>query len=275
MLIPRDIREPMLRASGYLKSNQPILAMQTMALALKACRDHSYLNLQKALAKPIQDFLGELEQSPRVALLLEGCVPEGGSAFPYRAGQEATLAIVLEGLARILQKEDQLVEDQKQNSLRLKRKETLLETGQAYLEQGAKALALAFFIKLIQEFKEDENLWEEAALILKAKDCKEELASFYDQVLELHPKKAQVYTLAINLYLERQAFPQAERLFKQFVQNFGRHPKTLARMAEFYLEWGNLAKAESLAREALSHDSSLSLSSELLKLISSKEHDFS
>ncbi|MBQ9536380.1 MAG: hypothetical protein IJU79_01170 [Desulfovibrionaceae bacterium] len=266
MLTPREIREPLLRAQGYLKSAQPVQAMQAMSQALRAMQGRS-LSLLRTLTKPIQDFLAQLEASPRIQILLDGCVPDDMCAFPYRLGQEGTLAVVLEGLVKILQRQEQYIEDKQKAALIYKRRDTLFETGKTYLTQGALALALAFFSKMVQEFAEEPDIWQAPAKLLENAACKRELATFYERVLEVQPKNAEVYSRAINVWLELEAYPEAERLFIAFAKTFGRHPRTLSRMAQFYLHWGHLEQAESLAKEALSKDSTLKEALVVLKII--------
>ena len=271
MLIPRDIREPMVRAVGYLKRDQPLQAMQAMVIALKAAHLRNSFPLQRALVKPIQDFLQNLEKNPRIQALLAGCVPDDTPAFPFSAGQEGKLMAVLDGLVRILQKQEQTHADQRQAYLLAnQRKFTLFQTAQDYLELGQFALAEAFFIRLIVEFQDDEKLWIDVADLLKNQGCQKELAGFYEAVSKIYPKNAQVYSLALNELLSLGEYERAEDVFKRFLEVFGRHPNTLARMAKFYLKWGKLDQAEMAAAEALSRDPLLEDALEVLDALQGK-----
>ncbi|MBQ7739381.1 MAG: hypothetical protein IJT59_06995 [Desulfovibrionaceae bacterium] len=271
MLIPRDIREPMVRAIGYLRKDDPLQAMQAMVIALKAAHLRNSLPLKRALVKPIQDFLHRLEDNPRIRWLLDGCVPDDGEAFPFSLGQETKLMAVLGGLVRILQKQEQTYADERQTYiLARQRRETLLQTGQDYLRLGQLALAQAFFIRLVVEFKEEEDLWLEPAELLKSYGCHKELAGFYDALLKIYPKKAQIYTLALEEWLSLGEYERAEDVFKRFLEIFGRHPNTLARMARFYLNWGKLDQAELAAAEALSRDPNLAEALQVLNALQGK-----
>lgn len=271
ILISREIREPMTRAFGYLKQQRLEQALGEMSCALRlASQTRSSVQVQKEIERKIRDFLLELERNPRILRLVEGCVAEGGTIFPYRTGQEKTLAIVLEGIGRILQKQDVYVHAQDSLEKEFRRCETLLQTGKEYLEAGQNALALAFFMRILAEFPNDETLWQEPFQLLMEKGCVREAASFCAAVIEKHPKLSEVYTQIIKLFMDLQEYGRAEEIFLRFLRIFGDHPKTYVSMAKLYLEWEKWDAAQNALEKALQLDPHFDEAKTILQSISQK-----
>lgn len=251
---PKDLRENMARANGYLRRNEIERALAAMSAAL---RRYGELRLTRAaragLDAQINEFLRSLARHPAMRALLDPRHSGAAQSIPYRPGQAGTLCTVLEGLARILRQDAQSSVRQEAET-RLERKKNLIETGLRFLREGQTAVGRAFLRRVAEEFSEEEGIRVQLGQIFAAAGQHAEAARMYEQAMQNRPREAAAYTGAVDSWLEAREFAKAENVYKAVLRVFGGHPATYGKMARMYLDWGKTHSAEDLARRALQED---------------------
>lgn len=251
---PKDIRENIARAKGYLQRQEVEKALLAMCEALRALADIRLpASVRENLHVRIGEFLRALETHPALRPLLDPGNTGQPRAFKLHVGKEATLATVLNGMARILKREKEDVLQRKSQD-RIARKRRLLEEGLAALRHGQTARALAFLRRIVEEFSDEEGIRLQIANILQAAGMPGEAAELYEEDMRLHPRNAAAYTGAVDAWMELGDYARAERIYKSALHVFGGHPSTFGKMAAMYVAWGKMPEAAEAAQHALQED---------------------
>ena len=105
---PKDIRENVARALGYLRKDEVERSLQVMCEALRRMAEVKMLRTARAeLDIQVNDFLSTLVHHPCMQPLLDPARTGNPKNIPFQQGKEAALATVMDGLAKILQKESE------------------------------------------------------------------------------------------------------------------------------------------------------------------------
>lgn len=254
--LPREIREGLNKASGYLQADHLDKALDCMIAALKELGKHP-LSVLKEARPAIQSFLHAFAKHPRVSILLEH-KEDVFDAITYRLGIEAKLAVVLEGMAKILQEQTKLHASITQLAEQRQRQHFLIQSGLKHLEDGQILLAEAFFQRLLAEFPEAKEELLACARHLEESGCLAEAGNFYASLLERHPDLAEASSRAIDIWMRLKDYERADAAIKQALHVFGAHPRTLLRRAHLYVLMGKPEEAKGMLEEALDKDPSLS-----------------
>lgn len=248
---PKELRENIARANGYLRRNEVPRALQTMGTALRQFSGVQLMRAARAeLDIQISEFLNSLVHHHAMQPLLD---PSGsGKPRPirYQQGKEAALATVLEGLAKIINSEAEAA-IRKETEERLERKKTLIETGTRLLKEGQLAKGRAFLKRVAEEFSNDEGIRVQLGKIFAAEGRLVEAAEMYEESIEHQPREVAAYTGAVSTWLELREYEKAEKVFQTILRTFGGHPNTFGKMAKMYWDWRKRDKAEELALRAL------------------------
>lgn len=248
---PKELRENIARANGYLRRNEVARALKTMGAALRQFAGvHLMRGPRAELDIQISEFLNALMHHQAMQPLLD----PGGSGKPkpirYQQGKEAALATVLEGLARIMASEAE-AEIKRASEERMERKKTLIETGTKLLKEGQLAKGRAFLKRVAEEFNGDPGIRVQLAKIFLSFGRQMEAAEMYEESIEYEPKEVAGYTGAVSTWLEMREYERAEKVFQAILRAFGGHPNTYGKMAKMYWDWHKRDKAEELAIRAL------------------------
>lgn len=248
---PKELRENIARANGYLRRNEVPRALSAMVAALRQFADVQLMRGPRAeLDIQISEFLNALVHHQAMQPLLD---PQGiGKPRPirYQQGKEAALATVLEGLAKIITSEAE-ADIRKRSEERFERKKTLIETGTQLLHEGQLAKGRAFLKRVAEEFSDDEGIRVQLAKIFAAEGQLMEAAEMYEESIEYQPREVAGYTGAVTSWLELREYEKAEKVFMTILRTFGGHPNTFGKMAKMYWDWRKRDKAEELALRAL------------------------
>ncbi|WP_165177600.1 tetratricopeptide repeat protein [Desulfovibrio sp. ZJ369] len=251
---PKDLRENLARANGYLRRNEVERALAAMSAALRRYTEVRLTRAARAgLDAQINEFLHDLARHPAMRTLLDPRQSGAVQSIPYRPGQAGTLCTVLEGLARILRQEAQSSMRQEVQS-RLERKKNLIQTGLRFLREGQTALGSAFLKRVAEECSEEEGICLQLGQIFAAAGQYADAAEMYEQAMQNRPREAAAYTGAVDAWLKLREFARAENVCKAVLRVFGGHPATYGKMARLYLDWGKPQAAEDFARRALQED---------------------
>ncbi|MBQ7617850.1 MAG: hypothetical protein IJS50_03150, partial [Desulfovibrio sp.] len=142
--LPRPIREELDKAFGFLERDNLEKAVRCAARALRAIANASS-EQQKLAEERVRAFLTAFSSKESVRQLLLSSSASGSTYIPYRLGQEGQLAVVLDGLVKILSEQQVLEREVQDFAESYKRQNYLWQTGQAYLAEGQVLLAAAFF----------------------------------------------------------------------------------------------------------------------------------
>ena len=248
---PKELRENIARANGYLRRNEVGRALKAMSAALRQFAGVQMMRGPRAeLDIQISEFLNSLVHHQAMQPLLDP--QQSGKPRPirYQQGKEAALATVLDGLAKIMVDEAE-AEIRKTTEERLERKRMLIETGTQLLGEGQLAKGRAFLKRVAEEFSGDEGIRIQLAKIFSAAGCLVEAAEMYEESMEHEPRAAAAYTGAVATWLELREYEKAEKVFQAILRSFGGHPNTFGKMAKMYWDWRKRDKAEEMAIRAL------------------------
>jgi len=251
---PKDIRENVARAMGYLRRDEVERALMTMSTALRRYAEVKLLRSARAeLDIQIGEFLSALVRHHAMQPLLDPNHTGKPKAITFQPGKETMLATVLEGLAKILQQEAehsvQLEAEEK-----LERKRQLISMGLEFLREGQVAKGRAFLKRIVEEFSDEEGIRLQMAQIFSAAGLFSEAAAMYEEAMEAQPRDPAAYSGAVAAWLELREYEKAEGVYKAVLRTFGGHASTFGKMAKMYLEWHRKQPAEEAALRALSAD---------------------
>lgn len=248
---PKELRENIARANGYLRRNEIPRALQTMAQALRQFAGVQLMRAARAeLDIQISDFLSALVHHQSMQPLLDPTGSGKPRPIRYQLGKETALATVLDGLCKIItNKEEEAI--RKRTEEQLERKKTLIETGTKLLREGQLAKGRAFLKRVAEEFSDDEGIRVQLGKIFAAQGQLVEAAEMYEESMEKQPREAAAYTGAVAAWLELREYEKAEKVFQAILRTFGGHANTFGKMAKMYWDWRKRDKAEELALRAL------------------------
>ena len=248
---PKELRENIARANGYLRRNEVARALNTMGSALRQFAGVQLMRGPRAeLDIQISEFLTALMHHQAMQPLLDPHNTGKPKPIRYQQGKEGALATVLEGLAKIMVNEAES-EIRRATEERVERKKMLIETGTKLLSEGQLAKGRAFLKRVAEEFSEDPGIRVQLARIFLAAGQQMEAAEMFEESIEHEPREAQAYSGAVTTWLEMREYERAEKVFQAILRTFGGHPNTFGKMAKMYWDWHKRDKAEELAIRAL------------------------
>lgn len=248
---PKELRENIARANGYLRRNEVPRALNAMSSALRHFAGIQLMRGPRAeMDIQICDFLNALAHHQTMQPLLDPGHTGKPKPIRYQPGKEAALATVLEGLSKIITDEAE-ADIRRKTEERLERKKMLIATGTRLLQEGQLAKGRAFLKRVAEEFSEDEGIRVQLGKIFAAQGRLMEAAEMYEDSIEHEPRASAAYTGAITAWLELREYERAEKVFMAVLRTFGGHPNTYGRMAKMYWDWSKREKAEEMAIRAL------------------------
>lgn len=252
--VPRDIRDNVARACGFLQRGEAERALLPMRDALRRLAAVRLSGpAYAALASRVNAFLDGLGRHPRLRTLLD-CGRKGAAgALVLRPGKEYALGTVLEGLERIL-RDDAAGPALREAEARQQRKLRLLARGLELLQQGQAARGGAYLRRAVEEFGGDLSLRLRLGPLFAASGLWEDAAETWEGAMRLAPREAAAYTGAVEAWMALRCYDRAERVYRAALRVFGAHPATLGKMAAMYLAWGRGSEAGEAARAALRQD---------------------
>lgn len=254
MSLPKDIRENIARAKGYLQRGEVPRALETISQALRVA---SGVTLARAarfeMEAHVLEFLGDLPRQPQMRVLLDPQNTGKPRAIPYQQGKEAVLATVLEGLGKIVLNAEMQQEQQAQ-AAEGQRRENLMATGLEALRTGDYGRGRSFLRRVAAEFGDQPGVYMEVGRCLAEAEQYVDAAQVFEMAMEKTPKEAEAYSSAVNAYLQALEYEKAEAVFVKVLRQFGGHASTYGRMAQMYWAWQKRTKAEDFAVRALQLD---------------------
>ena len=248
---PKELRENIARANGYLRREEVQRALHAMATAM---RQYASVKLMRSARAEVEiqmdDFLHTLVRHQSLQHLLDPQNTGRPRQIKFEHAKAQAIAAVLDGLARILQQEAENAQKSAQEA-KAERKRTLIQTGIQLLQQGQFGKGRAFLKRAAEEFGSEKGLHIQIAKILFAAKQYAEAGEMYEESMARYPRESAAYVGAINAYAEINEFEKMERVYKSVLRTFGGHPNTYGRMAMMYWKWHKRQQAEELAIRAL------------------------
>ncbi|MDR1776897.1 MAG: tetratricopeptide repeat protein [Desulfovibrio sp.] len=251
---PKELREDIARANGYLRRNEVERALESICSALRVF--DTVRMTAHARGEPdvlIAEFLRSLAVHPGMAPLLDPGNTGKPRSIPFKPGQESKLCLVLEGLAKLL-KEKSAAALQQENEERLARKKNLIASGLQFLQEGQIPKGSAFFKRVAEEFGDDKGICLHLARILNEAGQTRLAAEMFEKAMEAQPRESAAYAGAVNAWVALYEYEKAEAVYKAILRTFGGHPATFGKMAKFYLDLHKKSQAEDYALRALKAD---------------------
>lgn len=248
---PKELRENIARANGYLRREEIQRALHAMATAM---RQYAGVKMMRSARAEVEiqmgDFLHVLVRHRVMQHLLDPKNTGKPRQIKFEHSKAQAIAAVLDGLARILQQESEnavAAEGEAQNE----RKQSLIQSGIEYLQQGDIGRGRAYLKRVIEEFGKEKGLHIQIAKILFSAKQYADAGEMYEESIERFPKESAAYVGAIDAYKEINEYEKVERVYKNILKNFGGHPNTYGRMAKMYWQWHKRQQAEEMAIRAL------------------------
>lgn len=267
---PKELRENIARANGYLRRNEIERALNAMGQALRQFAGVQMMRAARAeLDIQISEFLNALTHHQAMQPLLDPQNSGKPKPIRYQQGKEGALATVLEGLAKIMINEAE-AEIRKTAEERSERKRMLIETGSQLLKEGQVAKGRAFLKRVAEEFSSDEGIRLQLAKIFAAHGQQVEAAEMYEESMQFEPRQVAGYTGAVSTWLAIHEYERAEKVFMAILRSFGGHPNTFGKMAKMYWDWRKRGKAEEMAIRALQGDKSQPEAREIMNALTKR-----
>ncbi len=247
MSMPKDIRHHLAKAKGYLQKNDAPQALESIAEALRDMRFH-HLRSATVVEREINVILQSLSTTPHMLPLLDPLNSGTAHVLRYQYGKEGALVTVLREFAKILREQSQKYQETQRTEHRL---QDLIEKGNSLLENGQLGTGAAFLQRAVSEYPKDAQHISDIGHILCHYKQYAAAGKVYMASLAHHPKHKDFYSSAIEAYVQAGNYTAAELIFLKAFQQFGRHPRSLAKLAELYLLWDKADEAKEIAQEAL------------------------
>ncbi|MBQ3058730.1 MAG: tetratricopeptide repeat protein [Desulfovibrio sp.] len=264
---PKELRENIARANGYLRRNEVERAMLAMAAAMRQCSGVRLMRAARAEVDiQVNDFLNSLIRHQRLQPLLDPGQTGRPRKLPYQQGKEAALATVLEGLTKIL-KDEAENSIKRETEARIERKKTLIETGLRLMQEGQLAKGRAFLKRVPEEFSSEEGIYVQVGQIFAAAGQHTEAAEMFEASIQKQPRHTAAYTGAVTSWMKLHEYEKAEAVYQTILRTFGGHPSTFGKMAKMYYLWHKREKAEDMALRALQGNSKQSDALEVIEAL--------
>ncbi len=263
MIVPKDIRHHLARAKGYVQKKDLPMALESLSMALRQMSSQ-HLHCVPTVEREVNALITSLATEPALAFLLDPHSTGNPRPITYQYGREGALATVLREFAKILREQSQDIQEKYQVRERL---QELLHKGLSLMEEGQLGTGAAFLQRAASEYQHDvAHITSIGQALMHYKQYNVAAKVFVDS-LPHHPKQKEFYSKAIEAHMQVENYAGAEYVFHRAMQQFGRHPRSIAKLAQVYLLWEKYQDAEALAMEALEMDSTENLAQEVLMAI--------
>ncbi len=269
MSIPKDIRYDIARAEGYLQKNDLPMALESVATALRHMSSQHVASVG-TVERHINTMLARITAQPALQTLLDPHQSGQAPAIIYQYGKEGALTTVLREFAKILRERQQKTEEFYEKRDRL---QELLQKGLSLIEEGQKGTGASFLQRAAKEYAHEAHTIVSIGQALVHYEQYATAAKVYHDGIKHHPKNKDFYSQAIKAYTLTEDYAGAIHVFHRALQQFGRHPRSVAKLAELYLLWDKEEEAQLLAQEALEMDATESLALDIEARIEAREEE--
>jgi tetratricopeptide (TPR) repeat protein len=253
----KKIREDIARARAALGKGELPRSLAHLLDAVRAFTAARILGREKAEVQAyLQEYLRELNRHPAVKSHFTARNVHVTPYVKYRNGAEAELARALAGLLEELEHRDRQ-DERRADERRARRKEDLLAPAQAALESGELPKAKALLRRVAEEYGQEPGVLADCGQRLLRAGLFLDAGELLERAVAQDPRDSRALAWAVQAYSDAREFSKVEALYRQALQTFGNHPRTLLHMARMYMEWRKFDDAYDCARKALEADPAL------------------
>ncbi|WP_028588576.1 hypothetical protein [Desulfocurvus vexinensis] len=253
----KKIRENLARAKAALHKGE---LTRSIACAIEAARDLDGAQIfgreKFEVEVHLQEYLKEFNRHPDVKSHFSAKNVHVTPYVKYKRGGEAELTRALGGLLDELEHKGR-TQEQHADAQRARRKEDMLAGAQASLDARELPKAKALLRRVAEEFGREPGVLADCGQRLLQAELFYEAGEYLEQAVALDPRDSRALAGAVQAYTGAREFPKVEALYKQALQTFGMHPRTLLHMARMYLDWRKNDEAYDCARKAFELDPAL------------------
>ncbi len=263
MTMPKDIRHNLAKAKGYLQKHDVPLALESVSMTLRDVNSH-HLKSVSAVEREVNAILQQLMELPLMRPLLDPHDKGTPYVLHYQYGKEGALTTVLREFAKILRDQQQKMQEKQLTHDRL---QDLLQKGFDFIEEGKLGTGASFLQLAAKEYPQDAERVITIAQTLRHYGLHEAAGKTFLSCLKHHPKNKDFYSKGIEAFVAAENYAGAELIFRKAFQQFGRHPRSLAKLAELYVLWDKEDEAEAMAHEALALNADEEVAQQVLMAI--------
>lgn len=267
----RHVRENIARIKSYLRRDETVRALETLVSTLEMYSKLKVIgNIRFELEVGLDEAITEVSRQSSIHSFLPLGANHKPIALRYIKGKEEVLCLALNSFAARLTAAAE-AEAQEQARKVNEHRDQLLASGQECLGRGDNARARVFFARCADEFGQQEGLLSDIAARYKDVGLYVEAADMHQRGVDLFPKDPSHYAALIDCLVSIQEYEKAEKIYELVARQFGFHPKTLLKMAKFYVLWRKKDKAAEAAYRAIQMDPNLTEAQELLDKIDNRQ----
>lgn len=256
----KTVKEDISRATGYARRFMGVKALRSASSAFEAYSTSTAImgRAKFELEVLLQDMLRELELVPEIKAQLRG-------PFRFLKGAENKFALALTALALHLEKMEQKAEDDARRQTQGRISMAFDKAREALGEQNLPT-ARRVLNTICEQFPDEPGIFTNAAQLLSDAGLYSDAIPFAQKAVELNPKDAQAFGLAVESCKQIGEWTKAEELLREALKSFGAHPRTYVSLARVLYQMGKWDQAYDAARAAYDRDSSLEEAKEVLDL---------
>jgi len=256
----KSVKEDISRAVGYARRFLAIKALNAASSALEnystgaSIMGRSRFELEVLLL----DMLRELELVPDIKAQLRG-------GLKFKKGDEQRFAKALAALALHLERIEKGAQDAALQD-KLGRIAQAFEKAREALREKSLPTARRVLNTVCERYPEEKGIFTQAAKMLAEAGLHMDVIPFAEKAMELDPKDAQAYTLAVESCRQIGELPKAETILREALKAFGAHPRTYVTLARVLYQMNRWDQAYDAARAAYDRDPSLAEAKEIVEL---------
>lgn len=256
----KSIKEDISRATNYARR---FMAMEALSASARAFESYASSTAIMGRAKfeleiLLMDMLRELELVPDIKAQLR-------APFKFNRGSEKKFAMALAALAMHLEKAAKKAQESADEE-RSRRIGNAFEKAADALREKNLPAARRILNTVCEQNPAEPGIFTRAAAMLAEAGLDSDVIPFAQKAMELNPKDAQAYGLAVEACKQIGELSKAEAILREALRSFGAHPKTYVSLARVLYQMGRWDQAYDAARAAWDRDSSLAEAKEILDL---------
>lgn len=256
----KSVKEDIARATGYARRFMAVKALRAGASAFEGYSSSTTImgRAKFELEVLMMDMLRELELVQDIKAKIKG-------PFKYARGTEAKFALALSALAMHLEMQERKAQEA-QVQERLGRIANAFDKARESLLEKNLPAARRILNTVCEQNPAEPNIYTNAAKLLGEAGLYPDVLSFAEKAMEINPKDAQAFGLAVEAARQVGELPKAEALLRDALRNFGAHPRTYVSLARVLYQMGRWDQAYDAARAAYDRDNTLEEAREIVEL---------
>jgi tetratricopeptide (TPR) repeat protein len=240
---PTMVTQNIARARGYLRRNEVLRALETLAIAAEMFEPKKVMGKARYETEVyLAECVDDLSKHPTIYSFLKTLSKGAAPSIVYVSGQEHKLAGTLRVIHKVLKDQEDEISLIEGDTSEMRR-DALWEKGTRCLAEGQTPRGKSILRRMGEEFGGEEGVLTRIGEALINSNCLFESAEILEEALEKFPKDNKAYSLLIKSYTELQEYEKAETLYIRALKQFGQHPLTVLNLAKMYRRWNKRDKA--------------------------------